>query len=224
LTLCCVLKGDICEFRHGYDPQQLQSRTQKVTTDYATSFPSLPSSSPSPSPSPLLSPSPSAAAFPSLYAAHSQPAAAAKHSPAKQAFFAYSDVGAPPPATSASGGGELMNMAQRLKLQKLQEEFQDLVEEEAVRDVFHQAGLSYETAKARLLARHPDLAARKQERDRERERERLRQQNKQTSQAAQQKKLTEIIKGLKKKNKVGWVETGTGASPPPSFKLVGLVN
>jgi hypothetical protein len=42
------------------------------------------------------------------------------------------------------------------------EEFQDLVEEEVVRDAFHQSGLSYEAAKAGLLGAYPDLAARKQ--------------------------------------------------------------
>jgi hypothetical protein len=182
-----------------------------VTTDYATSFPSLPSSSPTPAAS--------AAAFPSLYAAHHHhhPQPQHQHSrnvaAAKPTFLTFSDVGAPPPPqTGGGGGGDAMNMAQRLKLQKLQEEFQDLVEEETVRDVFvREAGLGYETAKARLLARHPDLAARKQERDRERERERARQQSRQASQAVQEKKLTEIIRGLKKKNKVGWVETGTPA-------------
>jgi len=180
-----------------------------VTTDYATSFPSLPSSSPTPTAS--------AAAFPSLYAAHHHhhPQPQHQHSrnvAAKPTFLTFSDGGGAPPPPQA-GGGDAMNMAQRLKLQKLQEEFQDLVEEETVRDVFvREAGLGYETAKARLLARHPDLAARKQERDRERERERARQQSRQASQAVQEKKLTEIIRGLKKKkNKVGWVETGTHA-------------
>lgn len=99
-------------------------------------------------------------------------------------------------------------MAQRLKMQKLQEEFQDLVDDDILRDIFYRSGLNYEASKTELFLLYPDLASRQREREKERERERSRQQSKQAAQAQQQKKLTDIIKGLKKKTNVGWVQTG----------------
>jgi len=124
----------------------------------------------------------------------------------------YPDYLSVPPNNSGVGGGgsgETMNMAQRLKLKKLCEEFQELVDEKTVRTTFFQLGFHYEATVAELLGLYPDLANRKQERDRQRERERLRQQSKQSSQTLQQRKLHDIIKDLKKnKNKVGWVDTG----------------
>ncbi len=201
----------MCEFRHGYDPTLLQSRS--AAPEVSQFLASSSSSSKS-----------SLSASPSAYSSKPHPSSKPKQiqqTPAKKTSASSSNTptSSSPftsphsfPALSSSPSvpqaySNEMTLAAKLKLQKLQEEF-SLTDEDLIREIFYQTNFNFESARSTLLGMYPNqLQTAKQRDNADKAAQQQRDKNQMIS-APDQKKLTEIINRLKKKNKIKWVETG----------------